>query len=133
MLPDRVSNPGPLTYESSALPIALRGLASHPCIYLGLLYLLSNKPWLITKQEVSLKKIIIEGYRAVGSLTFSVPDVISGRGDVGLITLVYVYFTQITLRVCCNVTCVRAQILSADGKVIKHVQDHCQKYDIMKR
>ena len=27
MLPDRVSNPGPLTYESSALPIALRGLA----------------------------------------------------------------------------------------------------------
>ena len=28
MLPDRVSNPGPLTYESSALPIALRGPAS---------------------------------------------------------------------------------------------------------
>ena len=27
MLPDRVSNPGPLTYESSALPIALRGPA----------------------------------------------------------------------------------------------------------
>ena len=27
MLPDRVSNPGPLTYESGALPIALRGLA----------------------------------------------------------------------------------------------------------
>ena len=26
MLPDRVSNPGPLTYESGALPIALRGL-----------------------------------------------------------------------------------------------------------
>ena len=25
MLPDRVSNPGPLTYESAALPIALRG------------------------------------------------------------------------------------------------------------
>ena len=31
-LPDRVSNPGPLTYESGALPIALRGPA-----YLGLL------------------------------------------------------------------------------------------------
>ena len=29
MLPDRVSNPGPLTYESGALPIAQRGLASH--------------------------------------------------------------------------------------------------------
>ena len=28
MLPDRVSNPGPLTYESGALPIALRGSAS---------------------------------------------------------------------------------------------------------
>ena len=25
MLPDRVSNPGPLTYESGSLPIALRG------------------------------------------------------------------------------------------------------------
>ena len=28
MLPDRVSNPEPLTYESDALPIALRGPAS---------------------------------------------------------------------------------------------------------
>ena len=27
MLPDRVSNPGPLTYQSVALPIALRGPA----------------------------------------------------------------------------------------------------------
>ena len=27
MLPDRVSNPGPLIYESGALPIALRGPA----------------------------------------------------------------------------------------------------------
>ena len=30
MLPDRVSNPGPLTYESGALPIALRGTAYTP-------------------------------------------------------------------------------------------------------
>ena len=30
MLPDRVSNPGPLTYESGALPIALRGPARPP-------------------------------------------------------------------------------------------------------
>ena len=30
MLPDRVSNPGPLTYESGALPIALRGPALSP-------------------------------------------------------------------------------------------------------
>ena len=28
MLPDRVSNPGPLTYESGALPIALPGAAA---------------------------------------------------------------------------------------------------------
>ena len=27
MLPDRISNQGPLTYESGALPIALRGPA----------------------------------------------------------------------------------------------------------
>ena len=27
MLPDRVSNPGPLTYDSGVLPIALRGPA----------------------------------------------------------------------------------------------------------
>ena len=31
MLPDWVSNPGPLTYESGALPIALRG----PALYLS--------------------------------------------------------------------------------------------------
>ena len=34
MLPDRVSNPGPLTYESGALPIALRGPAG--CFELAL-------------------------------------------------------------------------------------------------
>ena len=28
MLPDQVSKPGPLTYESGALPIALRGPAT---------------------------------------------------------------------------------------------------------
>ena len=32
MLPDRVSNPGPLTYESGALPIALRGPAIIRCM-----------------------------------------------------------------------------------------------------
>ena len=45
MLPDRKSNPGPLTYESGALPIALRGPADlvgschlfHHKIY-GILY-----------------------------------------------------------------------------------------------
>ena len=32
MLPDRVSNPGPLTYESGVLPIALRGPANSMCL-----------------------------------------------------------------------------------------------------
>ena len=31
MWPDRVSNPGPLTYESGALPTALRGPTSLYC------------------------------------------------------------------------------------------------------
>ena len=31
MWPDRVSNPGPPTYESGALPIALRGPAACNC------------------------------------------------------------------------------------------------------
>ena len=33
MLPDWVSNPGPLTYESGALLIALRGPALHCCMF----------------------------------------------------------------------------------------------------
>ena len=32
MWPDRVSNPGPPTYESGALPIALRGPAVCVCV-----------------------------------------------------------------------------------------------------
>ena len=32
MLPDWVSNPGPLTYESGALPIALRGPAKYESV-----------------------------------------------------------------------------------------------------
>ena len=35
MLPDRVSNPGPLTYESGALPIALRGPAGKVVVVIG--------------------------------------------------------------------------------------------------
>ena len=43
MLPDRVSNPGPLTYESGALPIALHGPArtltkkAHICTIYGIM------------------------------------------------------------------------------------------------
>ena len=38
MLPERVSNPGPLTYESGALPIALRGAADMLMVYSALYY-----------------------------------------------------------------------------------------------
>ena len=38
MLPDRVSNPGPLTYESGVLPIALRG----PAEFYGIPLMLSS-------------------------------------------------------------------------------------------
>ena len=40
MLPDRVSNPGPLTYESVALPIALRGPA---CMYVCMYVCMCNQ------------------------------------------------------------------------------------------
>ena len=39
MLPDRVSNPRPLTYESSALPIALRGPAFVGAGFAGCVFL----------------------------------------------------------------------------------------------
>ena len=41
MLPDRVSNPGPLTYESGALPTALRGSARYlnvVCLWIRFLF-----------------------------------------------------------------------------------------------
>ena len=40
MWPDRVSNPGPVTYESDALPIELRSQASY--IENGILFVLSG-------------------------------------------------------------------------------------------
>ena len=43
MLPDRVSNPGPLTYESGVLPIALRGPATELISELSIMrYMFSN-------------------------------------------------------------------------------------------
>ena len=47
MLPDRVSSPGPLTYKSGALPIALRG----PAIILGVL-ILKDIMVILTKEEL---------------------------------------------------------------------------------
>ena len=40
MLPDRVSNPGPQTYESGALPIALRVPAARDYVFF-----LAARPW----------------------------------------------------------------------------------------
>ena len=55
MLPDRVSNPGPLTYESGALPIALRDPAhilacfvqSYYCLVKNYRYNISRYVWRI--------------------------------------------------------------------------------------
>ena len=45
MLPDRVSNPGPLTYESGALPIALRGPAAGGETMIDVLTEICNRIW----------------------------------------------------------------------------------------
>ena len=44
MLPDGVSNPGPLTYESGALPIALRGPAPWSCDFSDLVMCCRKSP-----------------------------------------------------------------------------------------
>ena len=49
MLPDRVSNPGPLTYESGALPIALRGPAAISVIAKVLSYNLRHHLYVYVK------------------------------------------------------------------------------------
>ena len=65
MLPDRVSNPGPLTYESGALPIALRGPA--------LPSLAKSIPEGIIPLP-SLAKSIPEGIIPLPSLAKSIPE-----------------------------------------------------------
>ena len=66
MLPDRVSNPGPLTYESGALPIALRGPAKRaiyplmndrrPVIYLATNHFVSKTVFRITNTQETTKR-----------------------------------------------------------------------------
>ena len=51
MLPDRVSNPGPLTYELGALPIALRGPALCNIVYISLLITLSQGRFVLTIEK----------------------------------------------------------------------------------
>ena len=55
MWPDRVSNPGPLTYESGALPTALRGPALY-CHSISLL-LVYNRKAIIIKTEFLPKTV----------------------------------------------------------------------------
>ena len=68
MLPDRVSNPGPLTYESGALPIALRGPA------IGEIFQVK-----LTKHPGGKKFSTLDymDYGVMGSLHFTVPFVIT--------------------------------------------------------
>ena len=62
MLPDRVSNPGPLTYESGALPIALRGPAPKFKVqgYLSFLLYLHNRVELCVKLYVYMSVYICQ-------------------------------------------------------------------------
>ena len=59
MLPDRVSNPGPLTYESGALPIAPRGPAKKNCDKTTFNYLYYPKPWCIINAKIRMRQYII--------------------------------------------------------------------------
>ena len=52
MLPDRVSNPGPLTYESGARPIALRGPALYVLEDVTLLHTILAFPSAVGLQSV---------------------------------------------------------------------------------
>ena len=65
MLPDRVSNPGPLTYEPGALPIALRGPAYDLCVDGMLnqssLTSLYAKPITIMAAPITTKLILYRG------------------------------------------------------------------------
>ena len=62
MLPDRVSNPGPLTYESGALPIALRG----PARFVVRVFFVKKAPGLLSTSPASYKSknVRIENYRS---------------------------------------------------------------------
>ena len=58
MLPDRVSNPGPLTYESGALPIALRGPAVRCLVLINRIY--HRSPMQTEKSLPESKRIMPE-------------------------------------------------------------------------
>ena len=78
MLPDQVSNPGPLTYESGVLPIALRGPASGEEVDFVVFAIFSNgshlgfltgpnfrilKPWSLFRLHVKFNNNWCNGFR----------------------------------------------------------------------
>ena len=67
MLPDRVSNPGPLTYESGALPIALRG----PAVRYGVSYFLMSDYFNTTKRRIFTPYTFMS--KTIGHLCFDCP------------------------------------------------------------
>ena len=81
MLPDRVSNPGPLTYESGALPTALRGPAEISCkghceSFSHFLYLVSYSEYYYPLKCKNFQKLCDDLRFYV---TFNSFSVISGR------------------------------------------------------
>ena len=79
MLPDRVSNPGPLTYEPGALPIALRGPAHKQR---NEVKMYNSKVWLKKVQSVLL------------SLSLSLKCASISQVSQTAITFLSIYFTH---------------------------------------
>ena len=59
MWPDRVSNPGPLTYDSDALPTALRGPANLGLIPVLLIRKVNRNKMAIPPKAMSIKLIYL--------------------------------------------------------------------------
>ena len=60
MWPDRVSNPGPLTYESGALPIALRHVSTRFSInHFQIITFLILKSDIIENSRIELRGIVL--------------------------------------------------------------------------
>ena len=73
MLPDRVSNPGPLAYESGTLPIALRGPAmGHSNHYTSYITQKGSKTLGLDKTSFCLKKKQIFVFLRTFFSTFSI-------------------------------------------------------------
>ena len=63
MWPDRVSNPGPLTYESGALPTALRDPAAIQLVgFYDSVLLYKQKSYISVKYIGLLSSVVQQGY-----------------------------------------------------------------------